>query len=112
MHIADAANSWRGHGFRIVAEIRHPQITEQDATVGMRIRAHASFSFGCKLGQFRFQSALLVEEFLWPIAFQPVFQKLEMFGMGRWIRERHLMRTKGSFYLQAIDHLRTRPTFG
>ena len=68
MRVADAAHSRRGHVDRVVAEIRHPQVAEQHAAVGMRIRTHASFALGRKFGQFRFQAALLVEEFLRPVA--------------------------------------------
>ena len=72
-----------GHVDRVVAEIRHPQVAQQNAAVGVGIRAHASFALGRKFGQFRFQAALLIEEFLRPVAPQPVFQQLEVFGMSR-----------------------------
>ena len=55
--VTDASHSRRWHGFRVVAEIRHPQVAEQRTAVGVRIRPHASFAFGGKLGQFRFQAA-------------------------------------------------------
>ena len=112
MRVADAAHSRRGHGLRVVAEIRHPQVAEQNAAVGVGIRAHAPFALGRKFGQFRFQAALLIEEFLRPVAPQPVFQQLEVFGMGGRVGERHLVRTEGAFHLQAINHLRPRPAFG
>ena len=59
-----------------------------------------------------FQAALLVEEFLRPVAPQPVFQQLEVLGMAGRVGERHLVRTEGAFDLQAIDHLRPRPALG
>jgi hypothetical protein len=74
MRVADTAHSRRGHIGRVVTEIRHPQVAQQNATVGVGIRAHAPFALGRKFGQFRFQAALLIEEFLWPVALQPVFQ--------------------------------------
>ena len=101
-----------GHVDRVVAEIRHPQVAQQHAAVGVGIRAHASFALGREFGQFRFQAALLVEEFLRPVAPQPVFQQLEVFGMGGRVGERHLVRTEGAFDLQAIDDLRSRPALG
>ena len=112
MRVADAADPRRGHVDRVVAEIRHPQVAQQNAAVGVRIRAHAAVALGRKFGQFRFQAALLVEEFLRPIAPQPVFQQLEMFGMGGRIGERHLVRAERAFDLQAIDHLGPGPALG
>jgi hypothetical protein len=67
---------------------------------------------GASSAKFRFQAALLIEEFLGPVAAQPVFQQLEMLGMRGRIGERHLMRTEGAFDLQAIDDLRPRPALG
>ena len=77
----------------------------------MGIRAHAAFALGRKFGQFRFQSALLIEEFLRSVAAQPVFQQLEMFGMYIWM-QRHLMRAESAFDLQAIDDFRPGPALG
>ena len=62
--IPDAAHPRRGHVDGVVAEIRHPQVAEQHAAVGVRVRAHAPFALGRKFSQFRFQPALLIEEFL------------------------------------------------
>ena len=112
MRVADAAHPRRRHVDRVVAEIRHPQVAEQNAAIGVGIRAHAPFALGRKFGQFRFQAALLIEEFLRPVAPQPVFQQLEVFGMGGRVGERHLVRTEGAFNLQAIDHLRPGPALG
>ena len=63
-----------GHVHRVVAEIRHAQIAQQHAAVGVGIGAHAPVALGREFGQFRFQAALLIEEFLRPVALQPVFQ--------------------------------------
>ena len=111
MRVADAGCPRRGHVGRVVAEIRHAQIAQQHAAVGVGIRAHASFALGREFGQFRFQAALLIEEFLRPVALEPVFQQLEVFGMGVRV-QRHLVRTEGAFDLQAIDHLRPGPALG
>jgi hypothetical protein len=112
MRVADAAHPWRGHVNCVVAEIRHPQIAEQNAAIGVGVRAHAPVASGRKFGQFRLQAALLIEEFLRSVAPQPVFQQLEVFGMGGRVGERHLMRSEGAFNLQAIDRLRPRPALG
>src|ERR1700690_1582621 len=46
----------------------------------MGIGAHASLAFGREFGQFRFEAARLVEQFLRLVALQPVFQQLEVSG--------------------------------
>ena len=101
----------RGHVGRVVAEVRHAQVAQQHAAVGVGIGAHASLALGRQFGQFRLQAALLVEELLRPVAPQPVFQQLEVFGMGGRV-ERHLVRAEGAFDLQAVDHLRPGPALG
>ena len=58
----------------IVAKIRHPQIAQQHAAIGMRICAHAPFALGRKYGEFGFQAAVVVEEFFGPVTLQPIFQ--------------------------------------
>ncbi len=78
----------------------------------MGIRAHASFTRGREFGQFRFQAALLIEEFLRPVAPQPVLQQREVFGMRGRVGERYLMCAERAFDLAAVDHLRPRPAFG
>ncbi len=112
MRVADAKYPRRGHVDRVVAEIGHPQIAEQNAAVGMGIRPHASFALGRKFGQFRFRATLLIEEFLRPVTPQPNFQQLEVFGMSGRVGERHLVRSEGALDLQTIDHLRPRPALG
>ena len=74
MRVADAGRSRRRHIDRVGAKVRHPQIAQQHAAVGVGIRAHASFALGRQFGQFRFQPALLIEELLRPVAPQPVLQ--------------------------------------
>ena len=100
------------HVDRIVAEIWHPQIAEQNPPIGVRVRAHSPLALRRKFSQFRIQAAMFIEEFLRPIAPQPVFQQLEVFGMGGRVGQRHLMRTEGTFDLKAIDHLRSGPALG
>ncbi len=109
--IADAARPGRRHGLGVVAEIRHPQVAQQHAAVGVRIGAHASLAPGRKFGQFGLEAALRVEELFRPVAPQPFFQQPEVLGMrGR--LERHLVRAEGAFHLQAVDDLRAGPALG
>jgi hypothetical protein len=44
-----------------VAEIRHAQIAQQAAAVGMGIGPHAPLSLGGKICEFLLQSALVIE---------------------------------------------------
>jgi len=46
MHVAYPAPPCREHVLRVVAEIRHPQVPQQHAAVGVGVRAHASFALG------------------------------------------------------------------
>ncbi len=112
MRVADAAHPRRRHVLRVVAEIRHAQVAQQLAAVGVRIRAHATVALGRQFGQFRFQAALFIEELFGSVAPQPVFQELEVFGMCGRVGERHLVRPEGAFDRQAIDYLRSGPALG
>jgi hypothetical protein len=80
LRIADAAHPRREHVDRVVAKIRHSQVAKQNAAIGVRIGAHASFALWCKLGQFGLKAAVFIEQLLRPAALQPVFQQLEVFG--------------------------------
>ena len=75
MCVADAGRARGRHIDGVGTKVRHPQIAEQHAAIGVGIRAHASIASGRQFGQFRFQAALLIEEFLRAIAPQPVFQQ-------------------------------------
>ena len=79
--VADAGHARRGHIDGVFAKIGHAQIAQQHPAVGVRIGAHAPVALGRKFGQFRFQAALLVEQFLGPVAFQPFFQSLRCSGL-------------------------------
>src|SRR5271156_3482385 len=79
----------------------------------MWICAHASLALGCQFAEFRIQAALRIEELFRTVAPEPVFKLPEMLGRRGWrYRERYLVRTEGTFDLQAIHHFRPRPAFG
>jgi len=46
MRVADAAHARGGHVDRVIAEIRHPQIAEQHAAIGVRVGAMRRFALG------------------------------------------------------------------
>src|SRR5476649_910548 len=110
MRIANTEYSRRGNLFRVVTEIRHLEIAQQEASVRVRIRPHTFCALGRKLRQFRFQATVLIEEFLGAIALQPVFEHLEVLGMGSRVGKRYLVRPESTFNLQAIDYFRSGPS--
>ena len=71
----------RGHIHRVVMEVRHAQVAQQNAAVGMRIGAHPPVALRRQLGQFRHEPAILIEQLLGLVAFHPAFEQLDMIGM-------------------------------
>ena len=110
VRISNAMNPRRRHVDCVLAEIRHSQVAQQNATVGMRVRTHALLALRSEFGQFRLsQPAVFIKELLRPVALQPIFQHLQVFGMGSRVRERHLVRPERAFNLQSI-HYSWRPS--
>ena len=97
------------HLHRVVVEVRHPQVSQQDAAVGVRVGAHPPVALRRQLGQLRNEPAILVEELLWPVALHPAFELLDVIGMIGVHQERHLVRSERAFNLQAVYHLRPGP---
>ena len=52
----------RRHVHRVVVEVGHAQVAQQHAAVGVRIGAHPSVALRCQFGQFRHESAILIEQ--------------------------------------------------
>ncbi len=100
------------HLDRIVAEVRQLQVPAQQAAVGVRVGAHAAAARGGERTQLRHQPAVGVEQFLWLVALHPVFQQLQMLGIGAHVRERHLVRAPRALCLVAVDLLGTGPALG
>ena len=102
----------RRHIHRVDVEVRHAQVAQQNAAVGVRIGAHPPVALRRQLGQFRQESAVLIEQLLGLVAFHPAFKLLDMLGMSGIHQERHLVRSEGAFNLQAVDDFRSRPALG
>ena len=102
----------RRHIHRVVVEVRHAQVAQQNAAVGMRIGAHPPVALRRQFGQFRHESAIFIEQFLGLVALHPAFQQLDMIGMLGIHQERHLVRAERALDLQAIDDFRSRPALG
>ena len=49
------------HGDRIVAEVRHPQIAQEQAAIGMGVGAHAAVAAGREGGQLGAKATAVVE---------------------------------------------------
>src|ERR1700736_5249538 len=78
----------------------------------MGIRAHAALAARREFRQFRFQTALLVEQLLGTITTQPTFQQPQMLRILRRVRHGHLMRSESSFIRFAVDDLGSGPALG
>ena len=94
------------------AEIRHAQVAQQHAAVGVRIGAHPPVALRRQLGQFRHQPAVRIEQLLGLVALHPAFELRDMLGMLGIHQERHLVRPEGALDLQAVDDFRPRPALG
>ena len=94
------------------AEIRQVQVLQQQAAVGVRIRAHAARALGRQFGEFGDEGAVVVEQLLGPVALHPVFEDLEVLRLGGQLRERDLMGAESAFDLHAVDYLGPGPAFG
>ena len=68
VRVAFRQGAGRRHVHGVIAEIRHVQIVQQQASVGVGIGAHAPVAVRGKFGQFRSQAALLVEKLFGPVA--------------------------------------------
>ncbi len=111
VRVADAGRARRGHDGRVIAKVRHAQITQQRAAVRMGIGAHASRTFGRKLGQLGFQAPVRIEQFLRAITPEPLLQQRQVRRM-RVRMQRHLVRTERAFDLNAIDDFWSGPALG
>ena len=93
----------------MIAEIRHSEVAQQHAAVGVRIGAHAARALRRQLGELRFQRPVGVEKFFSFVALHPAFEQLHMIWMLAVDQYRHLVRSEGAFDLQAVDDLRPGP---
>jgi hypothetical protein len=78
----------------------------------MGVGAHAPTALRRERRKLRHQPATVVEELLWPVALHPTLEVGNVRHVLGIDDERHLVRSKGSFDLQAVDHLRPGPALG
>ena len=78
----------------------------------MRIAPHAAVARRREGREFINELSVLVEEFLWLVAFHPGFKDLEMLGIVFDRCERNLVRAECAFDWDAIHFLRAGPSLG
>ena len=87
-------------------EIRHSQVTQQNAAIGVGIGAHTPIAFRRQLGQFRYEPAIFIEQFFGLVALHPAFEQLDVIGMLGINQKRHLMRPERALDFQTVDDFR------
>ncbi len=101
----------RGHMHRVVMKVRHSEIMQQQAAIGMGVGAHPPIAFRRKLLELRDESAARIEQFLGFIALHPGLEQRHVIEMVRVHEHRHLMRPEGALDLEPVDEFRSGPTF-
>ena len=95
----------------MLAHVGQDQVTQQCATVGDRIGAHAAFSRRRQFTQGRVQPAVRIEQFVGRVTVHPLSEHGEMawpvhFGDGQPVGK------KSPLDRFAVHHLRPAPAFG
>jgi len=93
-------------------KVRHAQVAQQHAAVGVWIGAHPPLALRRQLGQFWKEPAIVVEQLFGPVAFHPAFKLLDVIGMVGIHQEWHLVCPEGALDLQTVDNFRTGPALG
>ena len=93
----------------VVAEVRHPELTEQESAVRVRVRAHAPVALRGELAELGEKPAVLVEELLRPVALEPVLEQRDVLRVRRQVGEGNLVRAPVVLGLLPVDLARARP---
>ena len=94
---------------RVAAEVGQVEVFEDPAAVGVWVRAHATVASRGVGGQLGDQATLLVEELFGTVGAHPLLKHRELLRVGPYVRERHLVRAKGTLDGQAAHLLGTGP---
>src|SRR5438477_5160123 len=97
--------------YDVIRKLRHTQIAKQNTAVRVWICAHATLSFGGKLGQFRAQFSSFVEQLFGPVTLHPALEDFDVLPLIH-VAHRHLMRAKRPFHYFAINDSGAGPAFG
>ena len=109
-HILRVYGTGVGHVQRVVPEIGHPQVPEEQTAVGVGVQTHAPGALGNKVHHVVFRGTVFVKQLLGAVAFQPVFQQMQMLLVGN--LNGHLMGAEGTLDFLAVHHFRTGPALG
>ena len=97
-----------GHFDGIVAEVRHLQVSEQQAAVGVRVVAHPPVALRSQFGEFGLEPPLGVEQLFGPVALHPLFEDANVLGLVH-VAHRHLVAAPVVLALLAVDLRRAGP---
>src|ERR1700691_4229275 len=78
----------------------------------MGTATHTPIADGRKCGEFGYELAMFIEEFIRLIALHPGFKNLQMFWILTHGCKRNLVRSEGAFNRNSIHFLRTGPSLG
>ena len=99
----------RGHLDRVVAEVGEPEVAQQHAAVGVRVRAHAALAGGRRGEVLVARPALLVEQLLGAVGAHPRLELAQVLGVVGQAGERNLVRAPRPLRRLAVDLLRPGP---
>ena len=94
----------------VFAEVRHAQILQQQAAVGVRVRTHAARALRREVEQLLHGDAVFIEQLFGAVGLQPLFDLADMLGgVGL---DGHLMCAPVVLDLETVDICRTCPALG
>ena len=105
-------HGWLGNACCVGAEVRQIEVGDELAAVRVRVRAHAPIALRSEGGELRHQPAALVEDLLGLIPAHPLLEHRQVIGIRLDVAEWHLVCTESPLDGQAVDDLRSRPSFG
>ena len=97
---------------RVVAEVGHDQIAQQQAAVGVRIGAHSPRADRCECLKFRDQPAGRVEQLLGTVAAHPLLELRAVLGVGVGVGQWDLVGAPRPLDGQPVDDLGSGPSLG
>ncbi len=102
----------RLHLDRIVAEIRHAQVPEDQAAVRVRVGAHAARAARRQVGQLGSEPAVVIEKLPGLVALHPLLEEAHVGRVLVHLPHRHLVRAPVVLGALAVDLLRAGPALG
>ena len=99
-------------GYRVVGEVRHGEVLEQEPAVGVWVGAHAARARRRERSQLGAEAPGLVEELLGPVAAHPGFEHGQVLGIRADLAHGHLVGPERALDRQAVHGLGPRPALG